>query len=406
MVDIAKLAKMGSLRKYSAGEYIFREGECGKEMYIILSGKVDVLKGNQATGEKRIISLGAGDFFGEMSLFEGLPRSASVFTLGEVAVIVITENNFEDVILSDPSIAKRLIASLCARIRHLDVKLVEKNALPLCDSEEQTSLENQTEFSEAKTETEIIEKDWTAEAPFLPEGFRQHLQGEPEVFAQFLYEKKVACPICGIEYQQKMVRESKMLIERTDSDLRKHYQDFEPLWYQVWVCPKCYYANFSTDFPFDPDIDKEVTKQFLAVQSGKEKAAFSDVRTLDQVFAAHYLLVQQITNCSKHKRSDKLAKAWLRLSWLHRDAEEEDLAKSAEQKALENYLEFFNQETGRPMKIDQEQQMMILLGELLFRSERYKEAQQYFTRAVRHRDGIKKYNEEAYNRVQDMKKYL
>ena len=84
----------GSLgRDYKDGDNIFEENSIGKEMYIILTGKVKVTK-ERGDVETTLATLEEGDFFGEMSLFDNNPRSATVKALGDIKLLEINQKNF------------------------------------------------------------------------------------------------------------------------------------------------------------------------------------------------------------------------------------------------------------------------------------------------------------------------
>jgi len=118
VLDIAKLARAGFLRKYTAGEIVCREGEPGAEMYIILQGKVEIVPGGGSP-----VTLAAGDFFGEMALLDQLPRSATVRVVEDAILLALTENNFKEVIGAEPLLALRIMKGMSARLRRLDEEL-------------------------------------------------------------------------------------------------------------------------------------------------------------------------------------------------------------------------------------------------------------------------------------------
>ncbi|HHT9118103.1 MAG TPA: Crp/Fnr family transcriptional regulator [Candidatus Hypogeohydataceae bacterium YC38] len=100
---------------YKDGEIILKEGSTSREMYVIQSGKVLVTK-----GEAVLATLGEGEVFGEISLLDGQPRSATVQALGEVRVLVIDQEVFLRKIRSDPFLALGLLRQMGTRIRELD----------------------------------------------------------------------------------------------------------------------------------------------------------------------------------------------------------------------------------------------------------------------------------------------
>jgi hypothetical protein len=82
-----ELAEDASMHVFSAGEMIIREGDPGRSVYIILDGRVKVFTRDDGGNELPLATLGVGQFFGEMSLVSGKPRSSSVAAL-ELSVLV------------------------------------------------------------------------------------------------------------------------------------------------------------------------------------------------------------------------------------------------------------------------------------------------------------------------------
>jgi flavin-dependent dehydrogenase len=108
---------------YKAGEVIVRQGEIGDCMYVIQSGKVEVIQESQGK-EVRLAELGDGDFFGEMALFEKDVRSATVRPLGEVRLLTVDKKMFLRKIHEDPSLAFRIMQKMSSRIRELNNELM------------------------------------------------------------------------------------------------------------------------------------------------------------------------------------------------------------------------------------------------------------------------------------------
>jgi len=106
-------------RDYKDGDTIFEENSIGKEMYIILTGNAKVIKKKDGV-ETTLATLEEGDFFGEMSLFDNNPRSATVKALGDVKLLEINQKNFLKKISRDPSLAFRMFEKMSQRIRDSD----------------------------------------------------------------------------------------------------------------------------------------------------------------------------------------------------------------------------------------------------------------------------------------------
>jgi CRP/FNR family cyclic AMP-dependent transcriptional regulator len=107
---------------FADGEYLFREGESGTEMFVIREGQVLVTK--RAGGEElQLGTLGRGDFLGEMALLEGLPRDADARALGKTKVLAIGQGGLLMRIRRDPTFALELLTRLSGRVRELNSRL-------------------------------------------------------------------------------------------------------------------------------------------------------------------------------------------------------------------------------------------------------------------------------------------
>jgi len=106
-------------KEFETGTVLFREGEPGSEMYVIQSGKVRIsIKVRDV--EKVLIDLGQGEFFGEMSLLNGAPRSATATVVEPARLLVIDPRTFEAMVKGSGDIAVRMIKKLAARLQEAD----------------------------------------------------------------------------------------------------------------------------------------------------------------------------------------------------------------------------------------------------------------------------------------------
>lgn len=102
--------------KYRKGDIIFREGDLGTEMYIIQNGKVRIYKDIDGY-DQTLTVLEKGDFFGEMAILEGLPRTATAEAEEDTELIRINSANFVAMIKANPEIAIRIMRKLSLRLR-------------------------------------------------------------------------------------------------------------------------------------------------------------------------------------------------------------------------------------------------------------------------------------------------
>jgi CRP-like cAMP-binding protein len=132
-------------RIYSDGEVIFREGATGEGIYVIQSGKIKITKAGDS-GEITIATLESGEIFGEMALFDRLPRSATATALGEARVLSIDKKKLFATVSRDPTLVFKILESMSSRIRRVDEELMRlkkssKGALHVClDIDETCSL--------------------------------------------------------------------------------------------------------------------------------------------------------------------------------------------------------------------------------------------------------------------------
>ncbi len=102
---------------FLAGEAVFREGDPGDVMYVLLAGAVDLKK--RVEGGETVLSTvdEANEFFGEMALIDGRPRSASAVAVRDTKLLVVDRPAFESMILTNGKFALKIIKVLSERIR-------------------------------------------------------------------------------------------------------------------------------------------------------------------------------------------------------------------------------------------------------------------------------------------------
>jgi putative methionine-R-sulfoxide reductase with GAF domain len=111
-------------RIYSDGDIIFKEGDIGEAMYVIQSGKINITK-KATSGDLVIATLQSGEIFGEMALFDRLPRSATARASGNARILTIDKKKLFSTISRDPTLVFKLLESMSQRIRKLDEELMK-----------------------------------------------------------------------------------------------------------------------------------------------------------------------------------------------------------------------------------------------------------------------------------------
>ncbi|GJQ64681.1 MAG: Crp/Fnr family transcriptional regulator [Melioribacteraceae bacterium] len=129
---IDKIAQVGSRKSYSKDNVILMEEDAGSALFVIISGKVKVVR-TSSDGREVILSiLNESDFFGEMAILDGLTRSATVIALEDSELFIIQREQFLDLLKSFPEVSISLLQELANRLRMADMKI---KALTLKDAE-------------------------------------------------------------------------------------------------------------------------------------------------------------------------------------------------------------------------------------------------------------------------------
>jgi CRP-like cAMP-binding protein len=131
-------------KEFSKGDVIIKEGNPGREMYIIQSGSVEVTKSD---GNREIVlaTLSRGDFFGEMAILENTNRTATVKAIETSRLIVLTTGNFMIKLKKDPTFAFQIMQKMSKRIRILNEKILKGT-----DMAEQSHLETSLDITKAE----------------------------------------------------------------------------------------------------------------------------------------------------------------------------------------------------------------------------------------------------------------
>jgi len=117
--DLNKISQVVKERAAPKGTVLFKEGDLGDSFYLIKSGGVEILK--KENGEEKVVNtIEAGDknnFFGEMALIEGAPRSATLRTSKDSELLVISKTDFDMLLRLNSFIALRIMTALSKRLR-------------------------------------------------------------------------------------------------------------------------------------------------------------------------------------------------------------------------------------------------------------------------------------------------
>ena len=124
---LRRVADIATHRDLPAGAIVFREGETGDEMYVVVAGKVRISKRVPGVGEEALGILEAGSHFGEMAMVDDSPRSADAIAHTACALAVIRRDELEQLMFVDKDLAYdllwTLVRTLAARLRETNAKI-------------------------------------------------------------------------------------------------------------------------------------------------------------------------------------------------------------------------------------------------------------------------------------------
>jgi uncharacterized membrane protein len=135
--DAAGLRSLLKLEVKPAGSVLFRKGEGGDAMYLIEDGRVRIHIRDREGADVTLTELARGDFFGEMALLDGKPRSASATVIEGARLAVLSREHFHDFVRRKPDLALEMLGAITERLRHTDEMLRQRVTRNLNEVEEE-----------------------------------------------------------------------------------------------------------------------------------------------------------------------------------------------------------------------------------------------------------------------------
>jgi CRP-like cAMP-binding protein len=109
--DLGAISSIADEIDLKEGRELTRQGRTGREFFVLVEGTADVIK-----NARKVNSLKAGDFFGEIALVHRAPRTATVKASSPVRALVVTERNFKRLLDEQPEIQRKVLAALAERV--------------------------------------------------------------------------------------------------------------------------------------------------------------------------------------------------------------------------------------------------------------------------------------------------
>ncbi len=114
---LRRLAEHADIVTFREGEFMVREGQLGGTFYVIVEGEAKVLR-----RDRTVAKLGPSDFFGEISLLDGGPRTADVIAATPVRAIRVFKKAFDRMVAEEPGVAARILEVVARRLRDAETR--------------------------------------------------------------------------------------------------------------------------------------------------------------------------------------------------------------------------------------------------------------------------------------------
>ncbi|MDR2933014.1 MAG: DUF2225 domain-containing protein [Oscillospiraceae bacterium] len=386
MLSFNALMRLPIAKKFPKGTVIVAGGSAGAdEMYVLLQGEAGVFKNYRTPEELQIDTLGEGTYFGETAFLIGKAFPSSVVAMSDCSALVIDRKNAPGVFAKQPDLAIMIMEGICRKLdtvtgsyeKLLDV-VRGGPVIPTAAPTPPQAQAPQPEPAKPKTVTAPSKS-----SSLFPEGHGHYSLEMDNDNDEYLYEQKLTCPVCGHVFANMTVITSKLRREGTDNDLRVHYKDIEPLYYDVITCPACCYSAMTESFPEGSkrwlgritDAVKSF-KDDMAIKTGRERDAFT-------VFAGYYLAILCAPICFDDHQLIT-ASLWQKLSRIYTDCHDDAMYDYATRQALDEYkysYERFN------ISDKQMQQICYIIGDLYQRVGDLDNARNFFFLAKSNRAG-------------------
>jgi CRP/FNR family cyclic AMP-dependent transcriptional regulator len=125
------LAREMRTRRFRRGEVLFHQGDPGDALFVVTAGAVKISLPSEEGDEAIIATVNAGEFFGELALLDGAPRSATATALEATETLALARARFRDLIAAEPALRDALLAALAAELRRLTTHVQELHFLDI-----------------------------------------------------------------------------------------------------------------------------------------------------------------------------------------------------------------------------------------------------------------------------------
>ena len=386
MADLELLSKIGKVQSFEKNQTVFMQYEPGDCMYLVLAGEFGVYIDSFTDFPACISKINKpGAFFGEMSVIDGSPRSASIIAEAPSKALVIAKKHFYELLTKSPEVAEGILDLLNSRAEAMAEKMnkigmkvptlpdklitLEKGDIKMKHMAMVLLARRIRDLNKKlmvdDTDKQLKEVALKEPVTLLPPGHIRYDSEDENDNKQLLQNKKVVCPYCNTEEHAYIPWLTKLISKETTIEMRTIYRAFNILWYTNIVCPICNYTDTYQEFTKLNPTGRKPKHDWNHFENTEGFSGYKNPqkRTLEEVILSYYLCIE----CLKHTTNDplRLGKAWLKLYWVYGDCGDSEFMKKAAKEAVQCYGEYLNEMKNR-ITIDEEMKLNILIGELSY----------------------------------------
>lgn len=354
MVGLEGLLKISSPKTFPKGAYICHEGQSGNEMYVVLQGSVDIYINTLLDGEVRISHVDPGGFFGEMAMFDSMPRSASCVAHEPTVCIAIDRSNLQKFIIANPEITEKLISSLSGRVRMLDNRLFKSDVGRLQSKRGVMPSSNFKIPDEHKTAGKFV-------CNSIDSKFFDHLPA--------------TCPVCEKPIALPHLRENELHLTQTLPNQRPVYKEGDPVWHNIWSCIHCGYSNFHMNFFGIDNFPRAQILQIVNLQRQYRKTF--DPKTQFDTAAFQYYQAIWFNHFFTDGATLLLGKMWQCLCWIYTDVNNVEMQRYCRERAVHYLRETIDLHQDQLINIDAKRKCLRMICSMLMEMGQIKLSQEY-----------------------------
>lgn len=206
---------------------------------------------------------------------------------------------------------------------------------------------------------------------------------EPEYDTKYIWKKKVTCPVCTHEFEAFNYKNKTQALKEKESDFHEVYEKFDPIMYDIYVCPSCFFAATINEF------DKLKARDMETLFNDKRSSDYNFSKNRDMEMALEsFNLAIHCKEITERPNEALLANLYIKKAWLYRDMEDKD----EEIKNLREALQLYEKKYLTASNVSgalSENGLAYLIAELSRRVGEYNKAQKYFGILINSQDAKK-----------------